>query len=53
MKSRIVSNNDELSDYVALHLATVLPKLNASANFMGKGLFPVKLAEDSFTGRVD
>ncbi len=34
-KSRIVSNNDEFLDYVALHPATVLLKLNATANFMG------------------
>jgi len=30
-----------------------LPKANASANFMGAGATPVKLAEDSFTDRVD
>jgi hypothetical protein len=52
-KSGIVSSNDELLDYVALHPATVLLKLNATANFMGRGCSPVKLAEDSFTGRVD
>jgi len=30
-----------------------LPKSNGSANFTGRGSPPVKLAEDSFTGRVD
>ena len=30
-----------------------LPKPNTSANFMGKLSTPVKLAEASFTGRVD
>ena len=53
-KSRIVSNNDELLDYVALHPATVLLKLNASANFMGRNCSPLSSPKTaSLVGSID
>jgi hypothetical protein len=53
-KSGIVSSNDELLDYVALHPATILLKLNATANFMGRDSSPSSSPKTaSLVGSID